>query len=102
VAAYAKAYDGALPAEDAADAFAAAQVLQAAAEKVGSVDQNKIKDYLHGNEVETILGPLSWNDKGEPQGDFILAQWQSGKVQVVGPADAATSDTIVYPKPDWQ
>ncbi len=53
------------------------------------------------NEVETILGPLSWNDKGEPQGDFILAQWQSGKVQVVGPADAATSDTIVYPKPPW-
>jgi branched-chain amino acid transport system substrate-binding protein len=102
VAAYGKAYDGALPAEDAADAFAAAQVLQAATEKVGSVDQDKIKDYLHGNEVQTILGPLTWNDKGEPQGDFILAQWQSGKVQVVGPADAATSDTIVYPKPDWQ
>ena len=51
--------------------------------------------------MDTILGPLSWNDKGEPQGDFILAQWQSGKVQVVGPADAATSDTIVYPKPPW-
>jgi branched-chain amino acid transport system substrate-binding protein len=102
VAAYGKAYDGALPAEDAADAFAAAQVLQAATEKVGSVDQDKIKDYLHSNEVQTILGPLTWNDKGEPQGDFILAQWQSGKVQVVGPADAATSDTIVYPKPDWQ
>jgi branched-chain amino acid transport system substrate-binding protein len=101
VAAYGKAYDGALPAEDAADAFAAAQVLQKAAETTKGFDQDKIRDYLHGNEVETILGPLSWNDKGEPQGDFILAQWQSGKVQVVGPADAATSDTIVYPKPPW-
>jgi branched-chain amino acid transport system substrate-binding protein len=101
VAAYGKAYDGALPAEDAADAFAAAQVLQAAAEATKGVDQDKIKDYLHSNKVETILGPLSWSDKGEPQGDFILAQWQSGKVQVVGPADAATSDTIVYPKPPW-
>ena len=101
VAAYGKAYDGALPAEDAADAFAAAQVLQKAAETTKGFDQDKIRDYLHGNEVDTILGPLSWNDKGEPQGDFILAQWQSGKVQVVGPADAATSDTIVYPKPPW-
>jgi branched-chain amino acid transport system substrate-binding protein len=101
VAAYGKAYDGALPAEDAADAFAAAQVLQKAAESTKGFDQDKIRDYLHGNEVDTILGPLSWSDKGEPQGDFILAQWQSGKVQVVGPADAATSDTIVYPKPPW-
>jgi branched-chain amino acid transport system substrate-binding protein len=44
---------------------------------------------------------LSWSDKGEPQGDFILAQWQSGKVQVVGPKNAATSTSIVYPKPPW-
>ena len=102
VAKYGELYDGALPAEDAADAFAAAQVLQAAVEKVGSIDQAKIKDYLHANEVQTILGPLSWNDKGEPQGTFILAQWQSGKVQVVGPPDAATSDKVVYPKPPWQ
>jgi branched-chain amino acid transport system substrate-binding protein len=101
VAAYGKAYGGAVPAEDAADAFAAAQVLQAAAEATKGVDQDKIKDYLHSNKVETILGPLTWSDKGEPQGDFILAQWQSGKVQVVGPASAATSDTIVYPKPPW-
>jgi branched-chain amino acid transport system substrate-binding protein len=101
VAAYGKAYKAALPAEDAADAFAAAQVLQKAAEATKGFDQDKIKDWLHANEVETILGPLSWNDKGEPQGDFILAQWQSGKVQVVGPADAATSDTIIYPKPPW-
>ena len=102
VAAYGEAYDGASPAEDAADAFAAAQVLQKAVEEVGEIDQEAIKDYLHENEVETILGPLSWNEKGEPQGDFILAQWQSGKVEVVGPTDVATTDTIVYPKPDWQ
>ncbi|MGH8894041.1 MAG: amino acid ABC transporter substrate-binding protein [Actinomycetes bacterium] len=102
VTAYGEAYDGATPAEDAADAFAAAQVLQKAVEDVGSLDQAKIKDYLHENEIETILGPLSWNEKGEPQGKFILAQWQSGKVEVVGPTDVATTETIVYPKPDWQ
>jgi branched-chain amino acid transport system substrate-binding protein len=101
VAAYAKAYKDALPAEDAADAFAAAQVLQAAAEATKGFDQDKIRDWLHANEVQTILGPLTWTDKGEPQGDFLLAQWQSGKVQVVGPADAATSKTVVYPKPPW-
>ena len=102
VSAYGDAYDGASPAEDAADAFAAAEVLQKAVEEVGKIDQAAIKDYLHSNEVETILGPLSWNEKGEPQGDFILAQWQSGAVEVVGPPDVATTDKVVYPKPDWQ
>ena len=101
VAAYAEAYDGAAAAEDAADAFAAAQVLQAAAEATEGLDQDAIKDWLHSNAVETILGPLSWNEKGEPQGDFILAQWQSGKVEVVGPPDVTTTDTIIYPKPPW-
>jgi branched-chain amino acid transport system substrate-binding protein len=101
VKAYGDAYDGASPAEDAADAFAAAETLQAAVEATKGFDNDKIKDWLHANEVQTILGPLSWNDKGEPQGDFILAQWQSGKVEVVGPPDVATTDKIVYPKPPW-
>jgi branched-chain amino acid transport system substrate-binding protein len=102
VSAYGKAYRGTTPAEDAADAFAAAQVLQAAVEKVGKVDQDKIAQWLHGNEVTTILGPLSWQQTGEPKGTFLLAQWQGGKVQIVAPKDAATTQQVVHPKPGWQ
>jgi branched-chain amino acid transport system substrate-binding protein len=102
VAAYKKAYKNADPAEDAADAFAAAQVVEAAAKAVGSVDQNKIRDYLHSNKIQTILGPLSWSPTGEPQGQFLLAQWQSGKVEVVAPASTATTKNIVNPKPGWK
>jgi branched-chain amino acid transport system substrate-binding protein len=101
VAAYQKAYH-ADPAEDAADGFAAAQVLQTAAEKVGSINQDKIRDWLHANTVQTILGPLSWKPTGEPNGRFLLAQWQSGKVQIVGPPDLATSKNVVNPKPGWK
>src|SRR4051794_14315493 len=102
VKAYADAYDNESPAEDAADAFAAAQVMQAAVEKVGNLDQKKLADYLHSNEVETILGPLTWDETGAPQGDFLLAQWQDGEVQIVAPADAATTETTIDVKPDWQ
>ncbi|MFD0854196.1 hypothetical protein ACFQ07_18305, partial [Actinomadura adrarensis] len=90
------------PAEDAADAFAAGQVLQAAVEKVGEIDQDKIRDWLHANTVQTILGPLAWHPTGEPKGKFLLAQWQSGRVQVVGPPRLATTRTIVNPKPGWK
>src|SRR6266542_25159 len=103
---FVKAYQakyGGVPPEDAADAFAAAQVLQAAVQGVGSADdQNKLADWLHNNKVDTILGPLSWDKAGAPQQAFILAQWQSGTAQVVLPKDVATTDKIVFPKPDWQ
>jgi branched-chain amino acid transport system substrate-binding protein len=90
------------PPEDAADAFAAATVLQAAVEAVGAIDdQAALKDWLHENTVDTILGPLSWDETGAPQQAFLLAQWQSGNEEIVLPEEAATSDTIVNPKPPW-
>jgi branched-chain amino acid transport system substrate-binding protein len=92
---------GGLPAEDAADAFATAQVLQAAVEAVGSLDQDKIRDYLHSHTVDTVEGKLSWDQTGAPKGDFLLAQWQSGKSEVVAPEELATSQNIVFPKPNW-
>jgi branched-chain amino acid transport system substrate-binding protein len=100
VAAYQAQYDS-IPAEDAADAFATAQVLQTAIEAVGEIDQTAIKDYLHANEVETVLGTLSWDETGAPQQAFLLAQWQGDQAEIVLPEEVATTDTIVNPKPDW-
>jgi branched-chain amino acid transport system substrate-binding protein len=92
---------GLIPEEDAADAFAAAQILQAAVEATGGTDNVALKDWLHANTVQTILGPLSWDSVGRPQGDFLLAQWQSGEVNIVAPAIAATTETVIFPKPAW-
>jgi branched-chain amino acid transport system substrate-binding protein len=50
---------------------------------------------LRGNKVDTILGPLSWDDAGRPQGQFLVGQWQNGKPEIVLPKGAATTDTIV-------
>ena len=85
-----------------ADAFATAQVLQAAVKAVGSLDQAKIKDWLHANTVSTVEGKLSWDERGAPQESFLLAQWQQGKSQIALPKDLATSDTIIDTKPAWQ
>ncbi|MCW2739750.1 MAG: transporter substrate-binding protein [Blastococcus sp.] len=100
---FVKKYDemfGGLPPEDAADAYAAAQVLQAAVEAVGSIDdQQKLADWIRGNTVSTILGDLKWNEDGSPIGEFLIGQWQDGKVHYVLPEDVATSDHIVE---GWQ
>jgi branched-chain amino acid transport system substrate-binding protein len=90
---------GQTPPEDAADGFAAAQVLAAAVTAVGSIDdQAKLADWLRANTVDTLLGPLSWNADGSPKGQFLVGQWQSGVSQIVLPTDVATTDKILY----WQ
>ena len=102
LAAYRAKFNNEDPPEDAADAFAAATVLQAAVEAVGSIDdQAALKDWLHENTVDTILGPLSWDETGAPEQAFLLAQWQNGNEEIVLPEEVATSDTIVNPKPPW-
>jgi len=91
---------GGLPPEDAADAYAAGQVLQAAVEAVGSIeDQAALAEWLRNNTVETILGDLQWNDDGSPIGEFLIGQWQNGRIEFVLPSSAATVDQIV---PGWQ
>ena len=84
---------GDAPAEDAADAYASGQVLQAAVEGVGSIDdQLALADWLRENSVETILGTLEWDETGAPIGEFLIGQWQDGEAQIVLPPDAATSE----------
>jgi branched-chain amino acid transport system substrate-binding protein len=91
---------GGPPPEDAADAYAAGQVLQAAVEAVGSIeDQEALADWLRDNSVTTILGDLEWNDDGSPIGEFLIGQWQDGQVEFVLPEDFATTDSIVE---GWQ
>jgi len=96
VAQYKKMFGSDIPPEDAADAFAAAQVMQAAVEAVGSIsDQAKLADWLHANKVNTILGDLSWDDTGAPQGEFLIGQWINGTAEIVLPEDVATAKAEV-------
>jgi len=96
VAKYKELFGGDVPPEDAADGFAAGQVLAAAVEAVGSTDdQAALAEWLHDNEVDTILGPLSWNADGSPTGAFLIGQWQGGESEIVLPEDAATSDSVL-------
>jgi len=98
VAKYQEMFGGETVPEDAADAYAAGQVLQAAVEANETVerqDQLKLADWLRQNEVETILGTLKWDDTGAPEGEFLIGQWQDGKAEIVLPEEAATSDKII-------
>jgi branched-chain amino acid transport system substrate-binding protein len=102
VAKYQEMFGGEEVPEDAADAYATAQVLEAAVKAVGTIERQRqleLADWLRENEVDTILGPLSWDDLGRPEGEFLVGQWQSGVPEIILPEEAATTDKII---PGWQ
>ncbi|WP_405059432.1 amino acid ABC transporter substrate-binding protein [Kribbella sp. NBC_01505] len=100
VSGYTKQFKAA-PSEDAANSYTAGQVLATAVKAVGKLDQTAIADWLHKNTVDTVVGPLNWDATGRPQGDMLLGQFQSGKLQIVSPKSAATSADVLFVKPGW-
>ncbi|MGH2602126.1 MAG: amino acid ABC transporter substrate-binding protein, partial [Dehalococcoidia bacterium] len=92
------------PEEDEANAYTTGQVVAAAVKAVGCAEQGdcqkKLVNWLRNHEVETVVGPLSWDDAGRPQGAHMIQQWVDGEIQIVLPENLKEAD-FVYPKPEW-
>ena len=88
-------------AEDSANAFTVGQVLQQAVENVGTIDNATLIEELHQGAYQTVVGSLSFDETGTPQGSFMLLQWQGANFVIVGPADRAEVDPLAPPKPEW-
>jgi branched-chain amino acid transport system substrate-binding protein len=105
VAKYQELFD-AEPGEDPANGYTAGQVLAAAVEEVECADpspecQQQLIDHLRGATVETIVGELSWDEAGRPQGAHMIQQWIDGRIEIVLPDTEVKTADLVYPKPEW-
>lgn len=96
---------GEQPLEDEANAWTTGEVVMAAVEAVecASPDaecQQALIDWLRDNEVDTVVGPLTWDAQGRPESGHLIQQYIDGEIRIVLPEDAAEAD-LVYPKPEW-
>jgi branched-chain amino acid transport system substrate-binding protein len=95
---------GTAPEEDQANAYTTGQVVEAAVKAAGCAEQGacqqKLIDYVRANKIETVVGPLSWDATGKPQGAHMIQQWVGGQIKIVLPADAKEAE-FIYPKPAW-
>ncbi|MGW2095077.1 amino acid ABC transporter substrate-binding protein [Promicromonospora sukumoe] len=96
---------GSPPAEDEANAWTTGQVVAAAVEAVGCADpsaecQEQLVGWLKENEVETVVGPLSWDAQGRPQSAHLIQQYVDGEIKIVLPDDVKEAD-LLHPKPAW-
>jgi branched-chain amino acid transport system substrate-binding protein len=74
-----------------------------AMQKAGSIEPRAVRDVLAATDLMTAFGPVKFSPDGD--GDAIvmgakLGQVQSGKIEVVYPADVRTAK-LIYPTPSW-
>ena len=97
--------NGTPPAEDEANAWTTGEVVAAAVEDAQCADpspecQQKLIDFLREATVDTVVGPLSWDDEGRPESAHMIQQYVDGKIRIVMPADQAEAEFIPT-KPAW-
>ncbi|MEU4558115.1 amino acid ABC transporter substrate-binding protein [Actinoplanes sp. NPDC023936] len=95
---------GKAPEEDQANGYTTGQVVAAAVTAVGCAEQGecqkKLVDWVRANTVETVVGPLSWDETGKPKGAHMIQQWVGGDIKIVLPEDVKEAE-FLYPKPAW-
>jgi branched-chain amino acid transport system substrate-binding protein len=85
------------PSYQAASAYAAGQILEAAVRKARSLDRQKLRDALATLDTMTLLGRYGVDSDGRQIRHFTTTiQWQKGKKVIVAPQELQTV------KPIWQ
>jgi branched-chain amino acid transport system substrate-binding protein len=81
--------------------YAWMQTLSQGVEGAKSLEQDKIRDWLRSNTVQTISGPMSFDEKGLPKPINFCTQIIDGQVELIWPLQVRTKDPV-YPKPPWK
>jgi branched-chain amino acid transport system substrate-binding protein len=87
--AFARAYRvryGAEPSYHAATAYAAGQILEAAAQRAGSLDRERLRAVLFGLDTYSVIGRYAVDRTGMQVKRLpLIVQWQAGKKEIVWP-----------------
>lgn len=87
-----KALNTMTPAYHATSAFASCQILEKAVQAVGSLDQERIRDYISSLDTVTVLGRFKVDPTGLQIGhNPITIQWQDGRKVIVYPPQMRTA-----------
>jgi branched-chain amino acid transport system substrate-binding protein len=100
VTAYEKEFKRA-PAVQSAGAYAACRLLTETAQRIGSLDSDKLREASLPLKTKTVLGDFAVDERGyQTAHKAITIQWQNGQQVVVWPDDV-TSGKPRFPSPPW-
>lgn len=81
-------------------AYTCVQVIADAITRAGSLDRDAIRDAVAATDMDTMIGPVTFNADGTGKVLNIVNQWQGGKQALVWPLDQANA-TMIYPATPW-
>lgn len=76
--------------------YAVIQILAGAIEAAGTLDRDAIRDAVAATDMDTVIGPVTFNEDGTGVVITALLQYQDGAVELVWPLEFATAE-LVYP-----
>jgi branched-chain amino acid transport system substrate-binding protein len=76
-------------------ALAILQVIEQAVEGAKTLDQDKLKDYIHTHEFHTAAGNIKYQADGTPVYSQIVLQFMNGKNEVVWPEKERTAAPVI-------
>jgi len=83
------------PSYQAATAFAAGQILEAAVERAGSMESEPIREALYGLNIYSVIGRYSVDRTGMQVKRFsLIIQWRKGKKEIVWPKELRSAPPI--------
>ncbi len=80
---------------------AAFQILQAALENAGTLDNEAVMAALKSLKLATVLGPAQFHETGYGSINTYPSQIQGNKWVVIWPKEVATGEHV-YPRPTWK
>lgn len=92
---------GQLYSQHIADTYTSAQVLLDAIGRAGSLDKEAINEAIGQTDETYVVGPVKFTEGANQHASVLpifMLQWQDGDLEIVYPADLATSE-FVYPIP---
>jgi len=74
--------------------YAILQVIEQAVDGAKTLDQDKLKAYVHSHEFKTAAGNFRYQDDGTPVFSQVVLQYIKGKNEVVWPKQAQTAAPV--------
>ena len=81
-------------------AYACVQIVAAAIEKAGTLDTAAVRDAMAAVDMDTVIGPVTFNEDGTGNVANPMVQWQKGVTHIVWPPDLASAE-FLYPAPPF-
>ena len=88
------------PSYHSVQAYMSLKVLANAIERAGSTDRSAVRDAIKSSKLDSIFGPIHFNDSGQNEHQVAITQVLNGKFTTIWPASAAISSPVL-PTPQW-